>query len=81
MSVVSVDRVWRAISDAHAFGTWFGVEFDGPFYVGLGVCSHNEDATETAEFSDVTLTSPLPPATPGTATPWARRCTSPRDVG
>jgi len=24
-------RVWRAISDAGEFGTWFGVAFDGPF--------------------------------------------------
>ena len=29
-----VERVWRAISDARAFGTWFGVEFDGPFVAG-----------------------------------------------
>lgn len=25
------ERVWRAISDAKQFGSWFGVEFDGPF--------------------------------------------------
>jgi uncharacterized protein YndB with AHSA1/START domain len=24
-------RVWRAVSDAKEFGSWFGVEFDGPF--------------------------------------------------
>ncbi len=24
-------RVWDAIVDSHAFGTWFGAEFDGPF--------------------------------------------------
>jgi len=29
-----VSRVWQAISDARAFGTWFGVEFDGPFAAG-----------------------------------------------
>lgn len=29
-----VSRVWRAISDAREFGTWFGVEFDGPFKAG-----------------------------------------------
>jgi uncharacterized protein YndB with AHSA1/START domain len=28
------DRVWRAISDARQFGSWFGVEFDGPFVAG-----------------------------------------------
>jgi uncharacterized protein YndB with AHSA1/START domain len=25
------ERVWRAISDSKQFGSWFGVEFDGPF--------------------------------------------------
>lgn len=25
------ERVWRAISNAKEFGTWFGVEFDGQF--------------------------------------------------
>ena len=29
-----LERVWRAISDARRFGTWFGVEFDGPFVAG-----------------------------------------------
>lgn len=27
-------RVWRAISDAREFGTWFGVEFAEPFVAG-----------------------------------------------
>jgi uncharacterized protein YndB with AHSA1/START domain len=27
-------RVWAAISDAKQFGTWFGVDFDGPFVAG-----------------------------------------------
>jgi uncharacterized protein YndB with AHSA1/START domain len=30
-------RVWQAISDAKQFGTWFGVEFDGPFVAGQRV--------------------------------------------
>jgi uncharacterized protein YndB with AHSA1/START domain len=30
----SRERVWRAISDAQQFGTWFGVEFEGDFVVG-----------------------------------------------
>lgn len=30
----SRERVWRAISDAKQFGTWFGVEFEGNFVVG-----------------------------------------------
>lgn len=33
----SLDRVWRAISDAEQFGCWFGVRFDGPFVAGTSV--------------------------------------------
>jgi hypothetical protein len=33
---------------------------DGPVYVGLGVCAHNKDVTETAVFSNVQLDAPLP---------------------
>jgi uncharacterized protein YndB with AHSA1/START domain len=29
-----LERVWRAISDAKEFGSWFGVAFDGPFVEG-----------------------------------------------
>jgi uncharacterized protein YndB with AHSA1/START domain len=29
-----LERVWRAIGDSHAFGTWFGMEIDGPFVAG-----------------------------------------------
>lgn len=32
-----VSRVWRAVSDAREFGTWFGVEFDGPFAAGARI--------------------------------------------
>ena len=28
------ERVWRALSEADQFGTWFGVRFDGPFIEG-----------------------------------------------
>ena len=28
------ERVWRALSEADRFGTWFGVRFDGPFVEG-----------------------------------------------
>ena len=27
-------RVWKALTDAQEFGTWFRVEFDGPFVAG-----------------------------------------------
>lgn len=29
-----LERVWRALSDAREFGSWFGVAFDGPFVAG-----------------------------------------------
>ena len=32
-----LDRVWRAISDSKQFGSWHGVEFDGPFIAGAGM--------------------------------------------
>jgi uncharacterized protein YndB with AHSA1/START domain len=31
------ERVWNAICDAKQFGTWFGVEFDGPFVAGAAM--------------------------------------------
>lgn len=30
----SRERVWRAITEAEQFGTWFGVEFEGDFVAG-----------------------------------------------
>jgi uncharacterized protein YndB with AHSA1/START domain len=30
----SRSRVWRALTDAREFGTWFGVKFDSPFTPG-----------------------------------------------
>jgi uncharacterized protein YndB with AHSA1/START domain len=29
-----LERVWAAVSDASQFGSWFGVQFDGPFVAG-----------------------------------------------
>jgi TolB protein len=40
------------------------ITFDGPVYVGIGVCAHNKDVTETATFSNVDLTTKLPDAKP-----------------
>jgi len=36
------------------------ITLQDPFYVGLGICSHDKGVTEKATFSDVELTSPLP---------------------
>lgn len=30
----SREKVWRALTDSNAFGSWFGVELDGPWLVG-----------------------------------------------
>ena len=43
-------------------GAAMHVDLTGSFYVGLGVCSHDPDVTETAIFSNVTV-EPLAPAT------------------
>ncbi|HEY2158349.1 MAG TPA: cellulase family glycosylhydrolase [Isosphaeraceae bacterium] len=34
------------------------IVFQEPFYVGIGVCAHNKDVTETAVFSNVELAAP-----------------------
>ena len=36
-------------------GGSFKLQFEEPFYVGLGVCSHNADVIESAKFSDVII--------------------------
>ncbi|MBL9138321.1 MAG: TolB family protein [Verrucomicrobiales bacterium] len=45
-------------------GGSFRLELSEPFYVGLGVCAHNDDHRETAVFTGVAITPP-PTATPG----------------
>jgi hypothetical protein len=42
-------------SELHPAGAAMRISFSGPFYVGIGVCSHDKDATEKANFSDVEL--------------------------
>jgi TolB protein len=39
----------------HQVGASIKLALQEPFYVGLGVCSHNKDVTETAVFSNVEL--------------------------
>jgi|ERR1700733_14574493 uncharacterized protein YndB with AHSA1/START domain len=43
------ERVWRAVSDAKEFGTWFGVAFDGPFAAGTRVTGRIVPTTVDAE--------------------------------
>ena len=46
----------------HQSGASIKLHFDGPFYVGIGLCSHDKDMTETAVFSRVELKKPAPAA-------------------
>jgi TolB protein len=39
----------------HQVGASIKLHFDGPFYAGIGVCSHNKDVVEKATFSNVEL--------------------------
>jgi TolB protein len=48
--------------DLHPSGGAIRVHLQEPFYVGLGVCAHDADATEKALFSNVELTTPAPVA-------------------
>ena len=41
-------------------GGWLRIPLPGPFYVGIGVCSHDKDAVEKAVFSNVELARPSP---------------------
>ena len=43
------ERVWRAISDAREFGSWFGVAFDGPFAEGTRLTGKIMPTTVDAE--------------------------------
>ena len=55
--VYSVD----AAGEFHPTGAMSRVSFDGPFYVGIGMCAHQADLTEKGTFAKVELT-PLPNA-------------------
>jgi len=45
-----IARVWDAISDSQKFGTWFGMEVDGPFVEGAEVSGR---ITETSVDDDI----------------------------
>ncbi len=49
MSVCPVNGEFRSS------GGSFRIQFSEPFYVGLGVCAHNNDTVETAVFSNVRI--------------------------
>ena len=41
-------------------GGWLRVPLQGSFYVGIGMCAHDKDVSETAVFSNVDLMQPAP---------------------
>lgn len=41
----------------HAAGGSFKIQFTEPFFIGLGVCAHDNDVSEQAVFSNVEITS------------------------
>ncbi len=43
------------------------IKLQGPFYVGIGVCAHDDDTTERAMFRNVELTAGPSPASPTTS--------------
>jgi len=55
------DYVYMALGsddEVKPAGGWFRIPLHGPFYVGLGVCSHDKDVSEQAVFSNVELSQP-----------------------
>ncbi|HUE36513.1 MAG TPA: hypothetical protein VMO20_03920 [Candidatus Acidoferrum sp.] len=59
--------VAAAGQDLQPVGAMYRVPFQGPFYVGVGVCAHNNAASERAVFSNVELKS-VPSVTTNEAT-------------
>jgi len=51
-----------ADGDLKVAGGWIRIPLQGPFYVGIGVCSHDKDVVEKAIFSHVELAQPAPAA-------------------
>lgn len=55
------DYVYMSLGDDRDLkvaGGWLRIPLHGDFYVGLGVCSHDQDVVEKAVFSNVELTQP-----------------------
>jgi Tol biopolymer transport system component len=50
----------REGEELHPAGGSFRLDLTGPFYVGLGVCAHNNDALEKALFKNVELGAAAP---------------------
>lgn len=56
------ERVWQAISDSKKFGTWFGMELDGPFVAGKPITGRivpTKVDPETAKMQEAHRGSPV----------------------
>lgn len=47
-----LERVWRAISEAEQFGSWFGMRFEGPFVPGASLTGHIVPTTVDSEVAE-----------------------------
>jgi uncharacterized protein YndB with AHSA1/START domain len=47
------ERVWRALSDAAEFGSWFGVELDGGFVPGAHITGRIKPTTADPEVAKI----------------------------
>ena len=57
-----LSRVWRAITDAHEFGQWFGVQLSGPFVEGHPVAATFEQTFDEAAIQEHQRQLGLPPS-------------------
>ncbi len=57
-----VSRVWRAITDSHEFGRWFGVELEGPFVEGQPVTGRFSQEIDEAGILEYQRQLGLPPS-------------------
>jgi TolB protein len=55
----------------HQVGASIKLHLEGPFYAGIGVCSHNKDVVETAVFSHVEVKLLEPSTAPGPLAPYS----------
>ena len=46
-------RVWQAVSDAKKFGSWFGVDFEGPFVAGRSLHGRMRPTEVDAEVAEL----------------------------
>ena len=56
----SLDRVWRAISDADEFGAWFKSKISGPFVVGATVHCESTHPDYQSDTWDMTIIEMVP---------------------